>query len=133
MKKLFVIVFCLALIGCGSVSTNPVPVPPPAPVPVNPTPVPVPSAITERDNGKTFTVKAGSTIKFTLTVGATADYFWAFSQLGGDFEVLSDTRISNTQTLTVKVNSPGKLGLQYCQFAPDGAKIISQLSFSIVD
>jgi hypothetical protein len=130
MKKLLAALFlccCLVLVGCKN-NNPPAPPPQPQPVPVNPTPVPAPNRITEVDNGKTFAVKNGSTLTFVLTVASSDDYFWAFSKLDGDFEVLSDTRSGNFevlsdtrsgnfQTLTVKVGSSGALGLQYSQLA----------------
>ncbi len=135
MKRLlvFLFLFSVFLVGCQ----KPVPIPKPQPtpptpvVPVDPNAVALPSTVTEKHNGKTFLVKKGSTVTFVLKVNTSEEYFWAFSNLDGDFEVLTDTRSGVAQRLTLKVESSGKIGLQYCQFTPDGAKVLSNLAYGI--
>lgn len=94
-------------------------------------PQPIPSVITSNDNGKTFSVKKGENISLSLSVNPDEDYFWAFSLMDGDFEVVSDKRKGQTQTFIVKVNSSGVLKLQYCKFG-DQLNVLSENTFKVV-
>lgn len=131
MKNFLLLLVAAFLIGCQPPSVTPVVPPIVNPVPVNPAPVPVPSAITENDDGKSFVVSKDTVITLTLKVNMSEDFFWAFSKLSGDFEVMSDTRRGSVQTLKLKVGGTGTFALQYCQFADGGLVVLSNLNFSV--
>jgi len=95
-------------------------------------PKPVLEYVTEKETGKTFSVKAGNNLLLRLTVDIGEDYFWSFSRLDDGIEVVSDNKKGTKQNILLKVNKSGTIKLQYCLFKDNGLKVLNNVSFSIV-
>jgi hypothetical protein len=127
MKKLICLFLLLAcLVGCQKPNDGPIPPQP------QPQPQPNPIVLTEEDNGRTVLVGKGSRVTFSAKVNANEDYFWSVSKMDGDFEVITDTRVTTTkQNIVIECGSKGALEFTYNFFAPEGARVLSKISVKI--
>lgn len=141
MKRILAALF-LAFVGCQQNNPQPWTPPAPAPTPQPPTPpippqppapapVPAPSTITETDNGKTFSVASGASLRISLTTNADPNYFWSFGTVSGDFEVAADNKNGGKQNFLVKCNQTGSFKLTYIQFTDTGATQLNEVIYGV--